>query len=112
VPAAPAAQRPEQVRLLLSARRADGSVEVTASQVSPMARVSTPTPPPSVSPATPTVAHDPPAIARPWSLRAAYTGARAAPAPTVAVLPLVVMPFIGRQSITNAGGAPPPDQPG
>ena len=87
-------------------------IEVTASQVSPMARVSTPTPPPSVSPAIPTVAHDPPAIARPWSLRAAYTGARAAPAPTVAVLPLVVTPFIGRQSITNAGGLPPPDQPG
>ena len=40
-------------------------IEVTASQVSPIARVSTPTPPPRVSPAMPTVAHEPPAIARP-----------------------------------------------
>src|SRR5215469_790782 len=58
-----------------------------ASQVKPYWRESTPMPPPSASPARPTVGHEPPGIARPCAARFSYRWIRPMPAPTV-TLPL------------------------
>src|SRR6185437_7980649 len=56
-----------------------------ASQVRPNWRDSTPMPPPSASPARPTVGHEPPGMARPWAARFWYRWIRSRPAPTVTV---------------------------
>ena len=85
-------------------------IEVTASQVSPCARVSTPTPPPWVRPAMPTVGHEPPAIPRPRVPSASYTWTREAPAPTVADVPLSETLLSRRTSTTSAPS--PADHPG
>jgi hypothetical protein len=85
-------------------------IAVTASQVRPWARVRTPTPPPWVSPAMPTVGQEPPAIPRPRVPSASYTWTREAPAPTVAVVPSSETPCNGRTSTTSAPS--PADQPG
>src|SRR5258708_7887471 len=50
-------------------------------------RVTMPKLPPSVSPAMPTVGHDPPGITRPWANMPLYTSIRRAPAPMAAVVP-------------------------
>ena len=83
---------------------------VTASLVSPWARVSTPTPPPWVSPAMPTVGQEPPAIPRPRVPSPSYTWTREAPAPMVAVVPLRETRWSGRTSTTSAPS--PADHPG
>src|ERR1700690_125733 len=54
------------------------------SQVSPYARETTPTPPPSARPAIPTLGHDPPGTVTPWAASLAYRSMRKVPEPTVA----------------------------
>ena len=96
------------VTILPSARTT--CIAVTESQVSPYARVSTPTPPPWVSPAMPTVGQEPPGIPRPCVPSASYTWTSEAPAPTVAVVPFRETWSSGRTSTTSAPS--PADQPG
>ena len=57
------------------------------SAVRPYLRAKTPTPPPSVRPAMPTVGHEPPGSSIPWPPMALYTSIRRAPAPTTPVVP-------------------------
>ncbi len=61
------------------------SSDCTLSHVSPKLRPNTPTPPPNVSPAMPTVGHDPPGSTTPDCPRVLYTSINRAPAPTTAV---------------------------
>ena len=58
--------------------------ERSRSQVSPVRRLSTPRPPPRVSPAAPTVGQVPVGIDRPCAGQRACTGVERAPAPTMA----------------------------
>src|SRR5579859_2889381 len=55
------------------------------SQVRPYWRDSTPTPPPNVSPASPTVGQEPPGTASPSAARRPYRPIRSRPAPIVTV---------------------------
>ena len=60
----------------------------------PKARDSTPTPPPRVSPATPTVAQDPPGTARPRAASRWYMSMSRSPVPTWTDPPLTRKEFI------------------
>ncbi|MCQ0005176.1 hypothetical protein LUX73_11100 [Actinomadura madurae] len=75
---------------------------------SPYARDVTPSPPPSVRPATPTVGQLPEGTLTPSSASLSYTSIRRVPAPTTACSPSRRTPSMGDTSITSPG---PVDQP-
>src|SRR5919204_2927601 len=74
------------------------------SDVSPNLRAAKPIPPPSASPATPTVGHVPAGTVSPCPQRRSYTSISLAPAPTTArLLPSSATPFIRDTSTITPG---------